>query len=303
MRISVIIPAFNRRQCVMGAVNSVLRQKDRRVEFEVIVSDDGSTDRTSELFRKLKDRRVKYIYSRKNRGVNAARNAAIKKAAGEYVLLLDSDDQLAPGAAKAIYEARGRLGKVNFFGTAEIMTRKLMYTLQKAGKISYAEWLDRKVLDGEFDPVVHKSVFRKFMFDEDRFCFEGFFWNRVIKKYGLSAFDRVIRLYSFAQENRVSKKLLKVEFAQKRFDDYKRYVKEFGKDYRDHMLGRALADVLEKLSVYAMLSGNAAAARKSIKEALVLEKSAKRRLLGLLFMFGPGVFRLAYSFASRLVKA
>ncbi len=88
MKVSVIIPTYNRGQLVVEALESVLKQTCQ--DFEVIIVDDGSTDDTERLLSPFEDR---IIYLRQeNRGVNAARNKALKYANGEYIALLDSDD-------------------------------------------------------------------------------------------------------------------------------------------------------------------------------------------------------------------
>jgi glycosyltransferase involved in cell wall biosynthesis len=171
LKISVIVPTYNRRDTVMRAVESVLSQDTSKVDFEVIVSDDGSTDRTKDLF-KVKRKSVHYFFNSKNKGVNAARNFAISKASGDYVLLLDSDDKFVNDAAEVIVKSQKQFGKINFFGTADVETAKKLYRLGKIGKITYGEWLAQKV-SGEFTPIIDRKLFSKYKFDEDRFCFEG----------------------------------------------------------------------------------------------------------------------------------
>ncbi len=88
--ISVIIPTFNRKEILPRAISSVLSQTYS--DFELLIVDDGSTDETKKsLSEYLKDERVKYFF-KKNGGVSSARNYGIKKAKGEYIAFLDSDD-------------------------------------------------------------------------------------------------------------------------------------------------------------------------------------------------------------------
>ena len=88
--ISVIIPVYNREQTIRRAVESVLKQTYK--DFEIIVIDDGSTDNTVS---QLKGLPVQLI-SQENRGVSHARNVGIKASKGEYIALLDSDDEWLP---------------------------------------------------------------------------------------------------------------------------------------------------------------------------------------------------------------
>ena len=91
--VSVIIPTYNRANLLLRAIKSVLSQTYKNLEL--IIVDDCSTDNTGEVVRKLqrKDKRIKYIKHRENRGGSAARNTGIKVAKGEYVAFQDSDDK------------------------------------------------------------------------------------------------------------------------------------------------------------------------------------------------------------------
>lgn len=88
---SVIIPTYNRAQCLKDAAQSVLDQSF--TDFELIVVDDGSTDDTWPLIRSFceKDHRVRYIYQQ-NAERSAARNNGIREANGKFICFLDSDD-------------------------------------------------------------------------------------------------------------------------------------------------------------------------------------------------------------------
>ncbi len=94
-RLSVVIPVLNRREVILGAIDSVLGQTYRAVE--VIVVDDGSTDGTSDAVESARPG-VRVLRSPENRGPAAARNAGTAIARGELVMLLDSDDELLPEA-------------------------------------------------------------------------------------------------------------------------------------------------------------------------------------------------------------
>src|SRR4030066_2069221 len=94
--VSVIIPTYNRARFIERAIRSVLNQTYQN--FEIIVVDDASTDDTEERVRRLlpNGRRLKYVRHDINRGAGAARDTGIKNAAGEYIALLDSDDEWLP---------------------------------------------------------------------------------------------------------------------------------------------------------------------------------------------------------------
>jgi glycosyltransferase involved in cell wall biosynthesis len=88
--ISVILPTYNREQTLLRAICSVLEQTFEN--FELIVVDDGSTDETPALIRRITDRRLIYIQHSQNSGVSAARNSAIQTSRGKLLAFQDSDD-------------------------------------------------------------------------------------------------------------------------------------------------------------------------------------------------------------------
>ncbi len=90
--VSVIIPCYNGEAFLKEAIESALAQSYRQVE--IIVVDDGSTDRSSEIAQKFP---VRYI-RQQNRGLTASRNLGIRESRGSYIVFLDADDRLRPEA-------------------------------------------------------------------------------------------------------------------------------------------------------------------------------------------------------------
>ena len=88
IKVTTIIPTFNRGYCLAESIQSVLDQNFS--DFELIVVDDGSTDNTAEVIKQFSG--IHKIRIKKNRGVSFARNLAIKQARGEWIAFLDSDD-------------------------------------------------------------------------------------------------------------------------------------------------------------------------------------------------------------------
>ncbi|MDD3593554.1 MAG: glycosyltransferase family 2 protein [Candidatus Gastranaerophilales bacterium] len=102
IKISIIMPIFNSAKYLAQAIESVLNQSLN--EFELICINDGSTDNSLEILEKYsaRDSRIKII-SKENEGQGVARNLALKKAEGEYIFYLDSDDWLEPNALELMY--------------------------------------------------------------------------------------------------------------------------------------------------------------------------------------------------------
>ncbi|MGL5520726.1 MAG: glycosyltransferase family 2 protein [Cetobacterium sp.] len=89
--LSVIIPAYNVEKYIERCINSVLNQYLKNIE--IIVIDDGSKDKTSDICLKMSENNKSIIYKKvQNSGCSAARNLGISMAKGKYIAFLDSDD-------------------------------------------------------------------------------------------------------------------------------------------------------------------------------------------------------------------
>src|SRR4028118_491035 len=92
-KVSVIIPVYQVEKYIAAAVQSVLEQTYK--DFELLIIDDGSTDRSLEICQQFSDPRIKII-RQQNQGVCAARNTGIRHAQTEYLAFLDGDDLWLP---------------------------------------------------------------------------------------------------------------------------------------------------------------------------------------------------------------
>jgi len=103
-KVSVIIPSYNSEKHLQKAVDSVINQTLKQIE--IILIDDGSTDKTATLLQqyKMKDNRVEVYTHPKNLGLGPARNTGIKQANGEYISFLDSDDYFHLNFLESLYE-------------------------------------------------------------------------------------------------------------------------------------------------------------------------------------------------------
>lgn len=86
---SIIIPLYNKQETIKKTVDSILQQSLN--DFELIIVNDGSTDKSVEIVESIKDSRIRLI-NQKNQGVSAARNTGIKNAKYDWIAFLDGDD-------------------------------------------------------------------------------------------------------------------------------------------------------------------------------------------------------------------
>ncbi len=92
-RISVIIPTYNAEKFIAKTVRSVLNQTCQ--DFEILIVNDESSDRSAEICWQLNDHRIRII-NQENRGLPGARNTGIRQAKGEFIAFLDADDLWLP---------------------------------------------------------------------------------------------------------------------------------------------------------------------------------------------------------------
>jgi glycosyltransferase involved in cell wall biosynthesis len=87
--VSIIVPAYNEENYIERLIESVLKQTFK--DFELIIIDDCSTDRTSQIIKSYNDSRIRYLRNDTNFGVSKSRNIGIDHAGGEYVFFIDAD--------------------------------------------------------------------------------------------------------------------------------------------------------------------------------------------------------------------
>lgn len=92
-KISVIIPAYNEEKYIEACIRSVLNADYPKKKLEVIIVDDGSTDRTYWIAKSIKDKRLK-VYRKENSGKAASLNFGLAKASGEIIATLDADSYI-----------------------------------------------------------------------------------------------------------------------------------------------------------------------------------------------------------------
>ena len=88
--ISIVMPVYNCERYIQQAIDSILNQTYD--DFELIIVDDGSTDKTSEIIQNVRDKRICLVKNTKNRGIIASLNNGIKLSTGKYIARMDADD-------------------------------------------------------------------------------------------------------------------------------------------------------------------------------------------------------------------
>ena len=93
-KVTVFIPVYNREKYIHQAITSVLAQNYS--DFELLLVDDGSNDRSIEIIQSFDDKRIRLLQNAENLGIPKTRNRGIQEARGKYIAMLDSDDLMLP---------------------------------------------------------------------------------------------------------------------------------------------------------------------------------------------------------------
>lgn len=164
--VSIIMPTYNRKHSIGDAIDSCLVQSYQ--DIEIIVCDDHSTDGTKDYIAKRmkEDSRIRYCTTPEGKkGANAARNAAIKIARGEFLTFLDSDDYLTADSIACRVEAFQKKHVAMVYGNAFCETgkkrTKWIYTDLNSEKVSQKKYLMQELsLCQQNTIMLRTSVFK-----------------------------------------------------------------------------------------------------------------------------------------------
>lgn len=155
---SVVIPLYNKGLQISSTLESVLNQT--YADFEVILINDGSTDKSVEVVEGFEDDRIK-LFHQENLGASEARNQGVLKAKSNYIALLDADDLWLPNHLEELHKSITLFPKASFYCNAYHLTLKPEFT-QKA---TYSlENTDKIQIVGDYfkasliHPIAHTSA-------------------------------------------------------------------------------------------------------------------------------------------------
>lgn len=189
--ITIITPTYNRAGLLEKLYLSLERQSCR--DFEWLIVDDGSTDRTKEVVEKIireASFHIDYIW-KENGGKHTALNVGIKTIHTELTMIVDSDDQLLPNAVDEIckvhyrYSSRDEIGVYSFLKCYS--SGKPVVSLDAEEFVnSYVKYRIKENRPGDMAEVFRTSVLKKYPFPEfrgERFLSEDIVWIKVGLKY------------------------------------------------------------------------------------------------------------------------
>jgi glycosyltransferase involved in cell wall biosynthesis len=206
---SIIVPMFNRENLIQRAINSCLTQSHN--SFEVIVVDDRSTDNSVAAVKSINDNRLILIKHEFNQGVGPARNTGVANASGRWIICLDSDDELLPGALivieKCLNEINDEIKGIRF--SCLLDDGRISPTPELSVEIwdfpAYLKWIDRVRLGlQETIPIVRKETFLTCQYPTSR-ALEFAYHLSFSSQYLTKTYPYTIRLYHSDAVNQISK--------------------------------------------------------------------------------------------------
>jgi glycosyltransferase involved in cell wall biosynthesis len=241
MLISIIIPTYNRKLIVEGAIVSALNQTLK--DFEIIVVDDGSADGTREYLESL-NLPIKII-SKENSGVSSARNAGIKEASGMYVAFLDSDDSWLPNKLEMqvkYLESHTDIPLVYTDEYIEVNGEMLSQTRFERANVD-DDIKNNFLLSGFIQKTpIHTSavMIRKNVLEEVGFFNETLkihedseLWNRVSKKYKFGYIDTPLAVFRYKDGE---DHLMKDFQSESSKEEGRKYLRLYEDMHRDDMI-------------------------------------------------------------------
>lgn len=181
-RVSVIMPAYNSEKYISEAIESILNQTF--TDFEFIILNDGSTDNTQKIVKEYakKDKRIKFIDNKKNKGLVSVLNQGIDLAQGEYIARMDSDDISLPTRFEKQIEYMDKHPECGILGTWYKVFGKKEEEVKHPLNIKILDLMDSCYI-GHPTVFIRKSVLDKynFKYNKEYNCCEDYeLWSCLV---------------------------------------------------------------------------------------------------------------------------
>ena len=182
-KISIILPTYNGSKYIRKSIDSCLNQTYKNLEL--IIVDDGSSDKTPEIIKSYKDIRIKYIRHKKNKGLPFALNTGFANATGEYLTWTSDDNQYLPEAIEKMLSYLNSDKKIdfvyaNYFNHILETDKKLLVEMKDSNDLIRENIVGPCFL---YSRIVYKNIGD---YNTKYFLVEDYeYWIRVSRKYSL----------------------------------------------------------------------------------------------------------------------
>lgn len=221
-KISIIIPVFGVEKYIAKCIQSILAQT--MAEFEAIIIDDGSLDKSTIIAEDIAGTDSRFIFLRKeNGGQGSARNMGLDIAKGDYITFVDSDDYIEPDFLEALYDAMqdsdAEIGICDVRLVNESYEKITIHINQLDKYINHKDWLNgyQHISNWLCDKIFKASVFNGMRFDENIRTFEdAHFTFRLIYNKNIIKIDKL--LYNYLQRDGSTSNSLPASYIKDRIE-------------------------------------------------------------------------------------
>lgn len=200
--ISIIIPLYNKESCILKTIESVINQDF--IDYEIVVVDDGSIDGGLSLVENLKNDHIR-IFKKKNGGPSSARNYGVNNARGKWILFLDADDTLEPGALELAAKNIKRHPLIKVFSYNLFVERQGVKKIRNVNHtrgycpFPFLNWYNNEIYPRTGNMLVKRTVMLRNLYREDLRRYEdGENTFRLMREYWFYACP--IPLFSYNQD-------------------------------------------------------------------------------------------------------
>ena len=184
LKVSIILPNYNSSKTIVATINSVLQQTYKN--WELIIVDDCSDTKTKNILLEYKkEKKIRIIYSKKNKGAGHCRNIAIKKANSYYLAFIDSDD---------LWKKNKRKKQINFMKNNNYdftytyyktftANKKIIKNIVTPNKFNFKSFTKNTSI-ATSSIIVKKNLVSKIKFFSTKICEDYYYKCQILKKIG-----------------------------------------------------------------------------------------------------------------------
>jgi glycosyltransferase involved in cell wall biosynthesis len=203
-QVSIVIPLYNKEEYIERTLRSILMQTEQN--FEIVIVDDGSTDKSIDIINKILDSRIK-LYKQNHGGVSKARNYGVLKASSDFISFLDADDEWENNYLETIILLKSKYPNAGIYMTDyKYKDRNEIRTSKKRKKINFHNDI---LITNYFEMVLNGTIkmspscisLPKKIFEEEK----GFnvnaawgedqdLWGRIALKYPIAYSPKILSI-------------------------------------------------------------------------------------------------------------
>lgn len=254
-KVTVLMPVYNGEKYLKEAITSILYQTYE--EFDLLVINDGSTDKSENVILSFTDERIKYIKNEKNIGLIKTLNKGLDLISGEYIARMDQDDISLPDRLEKQIKFMDENKEIVVSGTNIRIFGDNIKTFENKLPINPLEIKAMLLFE---NCIMHPTVImRKEVLDTEKYRYniehiaaEDFgLWQLISKKYDLANIDEVLLEYRIS-ESSMTQQAEKIELDRDKIliKIYKQALNEFNLEEKDFFILRKLLKLKQSMEVF-----------------------------------------------------